>query len=252
MSVLTQTKTKVSPMVSIGVIVAVAAVATAIVAVSLNLPGGLASVVALPGSAYVCSESNEIANNVDPATISNYSSFVRNNGDLSRVKYFDIYKKSTAKCTKYLSSSYTDVCLVDVCTGTACKQTPVTSCLPTEKNCHLQEAFIKNATSTSPKISNWYYRCPNGCSDGACQNVSVGGISIKRMWFEPDQTNPVLTNLFIEVVKSDGTLVRPEDGYSAKLYFSSHGTGQVARIHCSYRLSITWPLHLFPVSSVYP
>lgn len=112
-------------------------------------------------------ESNESANSFDPAVIPYYDSFKKNYGDINNVKFFDVYSRSKAS---YGQSSFEDKCLVDVCSGNGCVNTPVESCSPEDKNCRLQEGFVVYPLQTpkTPRVANWLYPCPNGCSAGAC------------------------------------------------------------------------------------
>ena len=198
---ITTTKTSTST-----VVYAALAVSTVVAAVAVGISvfsgGGLFGVVSIPGATYTCAESNETANNVDPATIPYYSSFVTYNGGLDNVKYFDITRKSAATCQKnsypYSKAMYEDTCLIDVAAvvsgKTTWKSTKVNDCSKadedgiTKRNCRLQEGFVKNASSTSPAVSNWTYRCPNGCNSGACMPVidNLYGKVIKSASF-PDQ-----------------------------------------------------------------
>ncbi|OQA35518.1 MAG: hypothetical protein BWY53_00793 [Parcubacteria group bacterium ADurb.Bin326] len=86
--------------------------------------------------------------------------------------FFDVYSKSRAT---YGSSYYEDKCLIDICSGNTCANTPVESCSPGDRNCRLQEGFVfypPQSTST-PRVANWLYPCPNGCSAGACVKTPV-------------------------------------------------------------------------------
>jgi len=194
MSLQTTVKTKVKSKTALLAIVAVAAVSAAAVGISI-FGGGLAGVVTLPGSVWTCAESNETANNVDPATIPYYSTFLTNTGGLDNVKYFDITRRSAATCQKnsypYSKAMYEDTCLIDVGTvvsgKTTWQSTKVAACSKadedgiTKRNCRLQEGFVKNATSTSPAVSNWTYKCLNGCDNGAC--LPVPDLEISRIFY---------------------------------------------------------------------
>ncbi|MFA6421889.1 MAG: hypothetical protein WCV92_00565 [Candidatus Buchananbacteria bacterium] len=138
---------------------------------------------------WTCQDSPESANNfilpslVDPALFKTY------NGDISKVKFFDVYTRGIASCVKGTTGKLVsaDKCIKDVCTSTTCTPIAVASCTTQDKNCRLQESFIlttadlgsktrtwlqTSATSRS-MINSWKYNCPNGCSNGACVKESI-------------------------------------------------------------------------------
>lgn len=167
--------------------VAVSAVVAAVAVGVSVFSGGLAGVVSIPGATWTCSESNESANNVDAATIPYSALFTTYNGGLDNVKYFDVTRKSLAKCVKgYSQAAYEDTCMIAVAAiisgKTTWQSTKVTSCTAaemdniTKRNCHLQEGFVKNANTASPAVSNWTFTCPNGCNNGACINPLYGKV----------------------------------------------------------------------------
>ena len=114
-----------------------------------------------------CRETSETANNVATSTIPYYSTLLSSQKitDIAQLTYFDIYTKSTAQCVSGSNrTAYDDQCFIDVCTGTSCQSTKKDSCTPLDKNCRLQEGFI----TPNNTVSNWRYKCPNGCTNGAC------------------------------------------------------------------------------------
>jgi len=149
-----------------------------------------AGVAGITNPYYTCSETAEKANNFDLASVMliNATNFSKYYGDFSKVKYFDVYTKSKAQCVKGTSNvGYTDSCLVDTCAGTTCTAKTIASCKPTDNNCRLQEAFIMTSTdlgtatrywqqtsaTTRSTFSQWQYKCPLGCSNGACVKPPV-------------------------------------------------------------------------------
>lgn len=134
----------------------------------------MAGIVAVStASSPICSDSLESKNDLVISNIPYYDLFVKNVGTLLQIKHFDIYNKSKAICkTTSGSSSYEDKCLIDICTGNTCANTAVASCVAGDRNCRLQEGFITYVTST-PKVGNWIYKCPNGCNNGACIKTPV-------------------------------------------------------------------------------
>ncbi|MFA5029567.1 MAG: hypothetical protein WC518_02320 [Patescibacteria group bacterium] len=182
MQTLTKSQVKVYPGVLMGLLTVSSAAVIAVFIFKI-ITGGMPGVVTLPGSTWTCSESNsnEMHNNVTISTIPYLSSFNASTGGLGNVKFFDIYNKSTADCVRGGSrTAYEDKCLIDVCSGTSCKSTPVASCSKTDRNCRLQEGFVKNSAGVTPTVSNWLYKCPDGCSDGACINLSAGSVNLEK------------------------------------------------------------------------
>lgn len=110
-----------------------------------------------------CIDSAESNNDAVISAIPAYSSLLNSFkiSNLSQLKYFNVYIKSKATCA---GAYYEDKCLIDV--GNT--STPVPSCKAGDRNCRLQEGFIVNSPSMTPKVGNWVYKCPNGCRNGAC------------------------------------------------------------------------------------
>ncbi|MFA6526675.1 MAG: C1 family peptidase [Candidatus Buchananbacteria bacterium] len=150
-----------------------------------NIMGGTIMLQSSSDASYwTCSDAAETANNFVLSSLVDPTSFKKYNGDIAKVKYFDTFTKSKAQCVKGSSNlGYADYCMVDVCSGTACTPTTVASCKTTDKNCRLQEAFLLDSANfsaaatkfwmqtgptTKSMFSNWQYKCPNGCSNGAC------------------------------------------------------------------------------------
>lgn len=109
-------------------------------------------------------ESSEKANNFNQQRILNYDIFNKNYGNnLNLIRYLDVYTKSTATY-RY---SQTDQCMI----GTS---KSVASCPATNANCQLREWFVVYNTDNKPRfLSQVRYKCPLGCSKGACVRPPV-------------------------------------------------------------------------------
>ena len=146
-------------------------------------------------SGIVCSETNETSTTPSISQIMpDYTLFAQTYGDISQVKYFDIYNKSTAKCVVLNgegSTFSTDICLVDNCLDSQCAQKTtqeVEFCSPQQTNCRLQEEFV-TAKNT---VAKWDYNCPLGCNDGACIQPADGNIN--SILLSPGTTAPIVTS----------------------------------------------------------
>lgn len=139
-------------------------------------------------SYWTCQDSPESANNFILSSLVNSASFKTYNGDINKVKFFDVYTRGVASCVKGTSKvTSVDKCIKDVCVGSTCTPTAVASCTPQDKNCQLQESFILTSTdlgtatkywmqtsaTTRSNFNSWKYNCPNGCSNGACVKPPV-------------------------------------------------------------------------------
>ena len=244
-------KTKVKSKTALLAVAAVIAVSAVAVGISVFSGGGLFGVVSIPGATYTCAESNETANNVDPATIPYYSSFVTYNGGLDNVKYFDITRKSAATCQKnsypYSKAMYEDTCLIDVAAvvsgKTTWQSTKVNDCSAadysaTKRNCRLQEGFVKNAGTANPAVGNWTYTCLSGCNSGACvtfMDVSVSPVPVSGTVMAGAQ-NYTFANLAasahsdLKITQVKLTIATGNGGFPANLSNSTlwDGTTQLA------------------------
>ncbi len=163
------TKTRVEPAVAFFVITTVACIAAVIIAVGINLTTSLPATAGLS-----CYDLGETFSRDVPAAIAG-----------KNPNFFNPTVKSTAQQRLYgrpYGSAYADVCLIDMLSTTTrqmpdgstriitvAKSTPVDSCSAadedniTKRNCRLQEGFC-----TGTDVSNYVFKCPSGCSNGAC------------------------------------------------------------------------------------
>ncbi len=176
MSMQTLTKTKIST-VTYTVLAVVIAGAAVAVGLSFINPGGMPATLIR-----TCSESAETMNFDVPAYVM-----------AKNPMYFNPNIKSRAAQKPY-GSYYEDTCMIDLLSTTTrtladgttrvitlAKSTKVASCSVadennvTARNCRLQEGFC-----TGSGVSNYVYKCPNGCSNGACIQLTGGSLSIKK------------------------------------------------------------------------
>lgn len=177
MAMQTATKTKISTVTYTVLAVVIAGSAIA-VGLSFINPGGLPATIIR-----TCSESAETANFDVPAYVM-----------AKNPKYFNPNVKSRAAQKPY-GAAYEDTCLIDMLSTTTrtladgstrvitvAKSTKVDSCSAadedniTKRNCRLQEGFC-----TGSSVSNYVYKCPNGCANGACIQLSGGTLTITNL-----------------------------------------------------------------------
>jgi hypothetical protein len=135
-----------------------------------SVASGIIKVAAMaPGSPCVGSESNETrSSSYDTALVYYYSTWVSSlkssyGATTSTIKYFDIYNKSTASC-KGVGAGYsnTDTCVIKKSFSPA---TSTDSCAGSY--CYLKEYYVTWQNLNNP-IGSAFYKCPLGCSNGAC------------------------------------------------------------------------------------